>query len=129
MAIYLESQCRAALHAVGATVICGVVHGDQIARDSLVFDGMEGLRGEVDHLVLGFIQQHVFGASDFLMQNSGAVTIHPSLCRTLVEAVRLPQRRADDEARWLKAQILAAAAGAAPTTTLPTASPTRRKRR
>jgi CRISP-associated protein Cas1 len=108
----LESQVRQALHAVGADINCGVLHSDQEGRDSLVYDVMEGLRGEVDHLLLDFIGAHVFGAADFDTTSSGAVRIHQGLCKVLAEIVRLPQRRADDEARWFRSQLVEMSASA-----------------
>jgi CRISPR-associated endonuclease Cas1 len=105
----LESQVRAALNVIGADQACGVMHADLQARDSCVFDLMEPLRGPVDDLLLSFWQQHTFSPGDFAAQTSGAVLIHPSLCRVLVEECRLPQRRVDDEARWLRELLLDAA--------------------
>jgi hypothetical protein len=67
---------------------------------------MEPLRGEVDHLLLEFIRTHTFSMGDFNTQVSGLITIHPALCRVLAEMVRITQRRADDEARWLKSQLI-----------------------
>ncbi len=101
----LESQVRAALYAIGADPACGVLHGDKDARDSLVYDVMEGLRGEVDHLLLEFIKVHVFSAGDFTPDSAGAISLHPSLARVLATMVRLSQRRADDEARWLRSEL------------------------
>jgi len=102
----LASQIRTALNAVGADLGCGVLHADLDGRDSLVYDVMEALRGEGDHLILEFVKSHVFGLGDFVAQDSGAVVIHPSLCRVLAEACRLPQRKSDDEARWYRRQLL-----------------------
>jgi CRISPR-associated protein Cas1 len=102
----LESQTRQALNAVGADVSVGVLHADQDGRDSLVYDVMESLRGEVDDLFLSFLGEHTFGAGDFQAMTTGQLTIHPSLCRVLVQLVRVPQKRADDEARWFRAQLV-----------------------
>jgi hypothetical protein len=70
---------------------------------------MEPLHGAVDHLLLTFWQVHALSAGDFQANKAGAVVVHPSLCRVLVEASRLPQRRVDDEARELRTQMLDAA--------------------
>jgi CRISPR-associated endonuclease Cas1 len=102
----LESQVRQALNAIGADPACGVVHSDRDARDSLVYDIMEPIRGKVDHLLLDFIAAHTFAAGDFNAMSTGAVSIHPSLCQVLANMVRVPQRHADDEARWLRAQLV-----------------------
>jgi CRISPR/Cas system-associated endonuclease Cas1 len=102
----LESQTRQALNAIGADVACAVLHADRDARDSLIFDVMEPLRGAVDDLFLSFIGEHAFSAGDFNVMSTGAVTVHPSLCKVLAEMVRLPQRRADDEARWFRSQLV-----------------------
>lgn len=102
----LESQIRIALHAIGADIYVGILHSDKEARENLVYDAMEGLRGEIDHLVLEFIKAHVFSVGDFNVQVSGVISIHPSLCKILAEMVKVSQRRADNEVRWLKREIM-----------------------
>jgi CRISP-associated protein Cas1 len=102
----LESQVRQALNVIGADVACGILHADDPTRDSLVYDAMEGLRGAVDDLLLTFWQQHVFSAIDFQANTAGAVQIHPTLRRVLIDLCRLAQRRVDDEARWLRSLLL-----------------------
>lgn len=102
----LESQVRAALYAIGADVVCGVLHSDRDIRDSLVFDVIEPLRGEVDHLLLEFINTHTFSAGDFDTALSGMVIIHPTLCKCLAQMVRVSQQRADEEAKWFKNWLL-----------------------
>lgn len=101
----LESQVRSALNAIGADLSCGIVHGDKENRDSLVFDIIEPLRGEVDSMLLDFIKAYTFGAGDFNTTQSGSVTIHPILCKVLAQEVRLKQRRVDDEARFFRTEI------------------------
>jgi len=83
-----------------------VLHTDQDAPDSLVYDVMEALRGVVDDLLLTFLSEHTFGAGDFNVQSTGALTVHPCLCKVLAEMVRVPQRKADDEARWFRSQLV-----------------------
>jgi CRISPR-associated endonuclease Cas1 len=101
----LESQIRTSLNAIGADVACGILHGDKDNRDSLVFDCIEALRGEIDSLLLNFINTHVFSSGDFNVAQTGQVSIHPSLCRVLAEQVRITQRKADDEARWFRTEL------------------------
>jgi CRISP-associated protein Cas1 len=112
----LESQMRQALNVIGADIACGILHADQPTRDSLVYDALEGLRGLVDDLMLTFWQQHVFSAGDCQANTAGVVQLHPTLRRVLVETVRLPQRRVDDEARWLRSLLLGRTIAAAATT-------------
>ncbi|HEX9412088.1 MAG TPA: CRISPR-associated endonuclease Cas1 [Ktedonobacterales bacterium] len=102
----LETQMRQSLNVIGADAACGILHADEAGRDSLVFDAMEPLRGAVEHLVLSFWQDHVFGAGDFQADTAGVVLIHPTLQQVLVEACRLPQRRVDESARELREWIL-----------------------
>jgi CRISPR/Cas system-associated endonuclease Cas1 len=111
----LESQVRQALNVIGADVACGILHADDPIRDSQVYDAMEGLRGAVDDLLLTFWQQHVFSAGDFQANTAGAVQIHPTLRRVLVDLCRLPQRRVDDEARRLRSLLLGKVAATTPT--------------
>jgi CRISP-associated protein Cas1 len=101
----LESQMRAAIYAIGADPACGILHGDNNYRDSLVFDLMEELRGNVDSMLLNFVGTHTFGIGDFSTMTTGQVTIHPSLCKVLGEMVRVPQRKADDVARWFRTEL------------------------
>jgi hypothetical protein len=94
-----------------------------------MYDVMEPLRGLVDHRLLTFWREHVFGVGDFQANKAGEVVVHPTLCRVLVEACRLPQRRVDDEGREHRARILDAAKLEAVSPTVPTTTPVQRKRR
>lgn len=104
----LEAQVRRSLHAIGADVVCGILHADkpQNPRDNLVLDAMEPLRANVDSLFLSFLGKQVFGLGDFQARSDGSIAIHPSLCRVLAESCRVEQRKVDDEARALRAQVL-----------------------
>jgi CRISPR-associated endonuclease Cas1 len=106
----LEAQVRGALNAYGFDPAVGILHADDPNRDSLVFDVMEPLRGALDERYLSFLAQHTFGAGDFQARTDGSVAIHPSLLRVLTEICRLPQRRVDDEVRWLREILLSALA-------------------
>ncbi len=102
----LESQIRQSLNAIGADLACGVAHADLQNRDSLVYDAMEGLRASVDDLFLTFLQRHTFGPDDFIAGIDGSVSVHPALCKVLVELCHVEQRTCDVEARWLSTLIL-----------------------
>lgn len=102
----LESQIRTALNAIGADINVGILHSDKDNRDNFVYDAIEALRGDVDDLVLTFIKTHVFSVGDFNVAPSGAISIHPSLCKVLAEQIKLPQRKAGDEAKWFKSEIM-----------------------
>jgi CRISPR-associated endonuclease Cas1 len=103
----LESQVRGALNVCGFDPAVGILHADDPNRDSLVYDVMEPLRGLLDDRCLSFLAQHTFSAGDFQQRSDGSVAVHPSLLRALTEICRLPQRQVDDEARWLRTQLLA----------------------
>ncbi len=111
----LESQVRQALNVIGADVTCGIMHADNQNRDSLVFDAMEPLRGPVDDVLLTMWQHHVLGAGDFQADKTGAIRVHPLLRRVLVDLCCLPQRRVDDDARWLRSLLVGGTTRAART--------------
>ena len=69
-------DCAAALEAVGLDSYVGFLHRDRPGRSSLALDLMEELRPCLaDRFVLSLINKRIFKASDFLWQQSGAVTL------------------------------------------------------
>lgn len=72
----LSYDCAAALEAVGLDAYVGFLHRDRPGRSSLALDLMEELRPCLaDRFVLTLINNRVFHASDFLFQQSGAVSL------------------------------------------------------
>ena len=72
----LANDCAAALMSVGLDPYAGFLHVDRPGRKSLALDLMEELRSVVaDRTVLFMINNRVFDADDFLIQESGAVLL------------------------------------------------------
>ena len=72
----LSYDCAAALEAVGLDSYVGFLHRDRPGRSSLALDLMEELRPCLaDRFVLTLINNRVFQAKDFHVQESGAVTL------------------------------------------------------
>ena len=69
-------DCASALEAVGLDSYVGFLHRDRPGRSSLALDLMEELRSCLaDRFVLSLINKRIFKATDFLWQQSGAVTL------------------------------------------------------
>jgi CRISPR/Cas system-associated endonuclease Cas1 len=105
----LEGQVRLALSARGFNLACGFLRADKAGRDSLVYDLMGCERGTVDGLVLDFLARTKFHGGDFTRVNDGSVRLHPQLARVVVASCRVPQSRLDEQARWLRMTLPAAA--------------------
>jgi CRISP-associated protein Cas1 len=85
----LESQVRITAVAQGLDPTIGYLHACRPGRVALVYDLMEPLRPQVDHLVLSFVRSHTFVPSDFLLRMDGVCRLHPQLSRQIAElAVR-----------------------------------------
>jgi len=61
----------------------GIIHADQPARDSLVFDVMEPIRPEADQYLLDLLQGHTLRAGDFHETRRGTCRVLPPLTHAL----------------------------------------------
>ena len=102
----LEGEASIAARVVGLDPGLGVLHADQLNRDSLAADLMEPVRPEVDRHVLDLVARRIFAASDFHETRQEVCRITPTLARDLAQSV--PQwgfavgRVAEDVARMLE---------------------------
>ena len=63
----------------------GYLHSNRKGRLSLVYDLMEPMRPVVDRVVLTFVNEQTFSATDFPLSERGVCRLHPQLARRLVE--------------------------------------------
>jgi CRISPR-associated protein Cas1 len=81
----LESQVRIATVAQGLDPTIGYLHSCRPGRVALVYDLMEPLRPQVDHLVLSFTRSHTFAPSDFTLDTDGVCRLHPQLAKEVAQ--------------------------------------------
>ncbi len=101
----LEAEASLAARVVGLDPGLGVLHADQLNRDSLSADLMEPVRPLVDRYLLRLIESRPFAWADFYETRQGVCRITPLLAKELAET--LPEWRlavgrvAEDVARLL----------------------------
>jgi hypothetical protein len=104
---FLEGEASIAAHAVGLDPGLGVIHVDQLNRDSLAMDLMEPIRPVVDRHVMDLLASRTFAARDFFETREGVCRITPDLARELAHNTviwhRAVGRVAEDVARMLDA--------------------------
>ena len=81
----LEAETTLALHTLGLDLGLGIMHADQVRRDSLTLDVMEAARPDVDAYTLQLLQTHPLRKTDFFEINDGGTRILPPLTRHLAE--------------------------------------------
>jgi CRISPR-associated endonuclease Cas1 len=86
----LESQIRIATIAQGLDPTIGYLHSCRPGRAALVYDLMEPLRPQVDHLVLSFVRSRTLSPSDFVLGTNGVCRLHPQLARE-VAGLAMPE--------------------------------------
>jgi CRISPR-associated protein Cas1 len=77
----LESQVRIATVSQGLDPMIGYLHFRRPGRVALVYDLMEPLRPQVDHLVLSFARSQSFPPSVFVLGAQGTCRLHPQFAR------------------------------------------------
>jgi len=77
----LESHVRIATVSQGLDPMIGYLHSRRPGRVALVYDLMEPLRAQIDHLVLSFVRSQSFSPSDFVLGAQGTCRLHPQLAR------------------------------------------------
>lgn len=79
----LEGEASIAARVVGLDPGLGVIHADQLNRDSLAADLMEPVRPVVDRFVVDLLASRTFAARDFFETREGVCRIMPILAREL----------------------------------------------
>ncbi len=83
----LTHDCRTALEGVGLDPAVGFLHRDRPGRPSLALDLMEELRPALaDRLALSLINRRQLRAADFLVSDSGAVSMQEDARKTVLTA-------------------------------------------
>jgi CRISPR-associated endonuclease Cas1 len=102
-----EGEATLAARVVGLDPGLGVLHADQLNRDSLAADLMEPVRPLVDRYLLRLLEARAFATADFYETRQGVCRVTPPLARelaaTLPEWRRAAGRVAEDVARLLEA--------------------------
>jgi CRISPR-associated endonuclease Cas1 len=101
----LEGEATLAARLVGLDPGLGVLHADQLNRDSLSADLMEPVRPIVDRYVLRLLESRSFALADFYETRQGVCRVTPPLARELAETLQewrqAVGRVAEDVARRL----------------------------
>jgi CRISPR-associated endonuclease Cas1 len=101
----LEAEATIAARIVGLDPGLGVLHADQLNRDSLSADLMEPVRPLVDRCVFELLDRRTFAADDFFETRQGVCRVTPPVARELAGAAldwgRAVGRVAEDVARRL----------------------------
>ncbi|WP_112875560.1 type I-C CRISPR-associated endonuclease Cas1c [Paracoccus endophyticus] len=83
----LVHDCRSACEAVGLDPAVGFLHRDRPGRPSLALDLMEELRAPLaDRLALSLVNRRQLRAGDFVIADSGAVSLTDEARRTVITA-------------------------------------------
>jgi hypothetical protein len=102
----LEAEASIAAQIVGLDPGLGVIHADQLNRDSLSMDLMEPIRPMVDRYVIDLLDRRAFAASDFYETREGVCRLMPGLAKELARTTetwfRAVGRVAEDVVRMLE---------------------------
>lgn len=83
----LAHDCASALESVGLDAYVGFLHRDRAGRNSLALDLMEELRPcMADRFVITLINNRKINAGDFVLQESGAITMTDQGRKTFLRA-------------------------------------------
>jgi CRISPR-associated protein Cas1 len=85
----LESQVRIATVSQGLDPHVGYLHACRPGRVALVYDLMEPLRPQIDHLILDFLRSHTLSPSDFLLGTDGVCRLHTQLAKHLTKTIMI----------------------------------------
>lgn len=81
----LEGEASIAARVVGLDPGLGVLHADQLNRDSLSADLMEPVRPHVDRYLARLLQTRTFAATDFFETRQGVCRVTSTLARELAQ--------------------------------------------
>ena len=83
----LGHDCRSAIESVGMDPQVGLLHADRPGRSSLALDLMEELRPVLaDRLALSLINRRQLSATDFVVEEGGAVTLRDDARKAVLVA-------------------------------------------
>ena len=110
----LEAEATIAARVVGLDPGLGVLHADQLNRDSLAADVMEPVRPLVDRYLLELLTTHVFAAADFFETRQGVCRVTPPLARELAGTLPRWRTAVGRVAEVVAARLVAGGAGSDP---------------
>jgi CRISPR-associated endonuclease Cas1 len=110
----LEAEATIAARVVGLDPGLGVLHADQLNRDSLAADLMEPVRPLVDRHLLELVTTHVFAAADFFETRQGVCRVTPPLARELAKTLPRWRTAVGRVAEVVAERLLAGGAGPEP---------------
>jgi len=96
----LAGQIERAIVSRGLDVAKGHLHMAKDGRPSLVYDLIEALRPRMDSRLLGWIIAEQWRVSDFSVDRSGVVRLHPQLGRVVVQKAALPDEDVAGMVEW-----------------------------
>lgn len=79
----LEAEARIAIYQAGLDPYLGILHSDQDARRSLIYDCIEPVRPIADRLVLNLITNHAFRPGELHLLRDGRTRLDQDLCARL----------------------------------------------
>ncbi len=79
----LEAEARIACHEAGLDPYLGILHTDQDARRSLLYDVIEPCRAVADRLVLNLMRSHAFRPGELWALRDGRCRLDQDLCAHL----------------------------------------------
>jgi CRISPR-associated endonuclease Cas1 len=85
----LDAETRIACLTMGLDPGIGILHADQLYRDSMVYDLMEAVRPDVDLWLLDLLNERRFSKSDFYETTSGQIKLTKHLAHELVQTMPL----------------------------------------
>lgn len=110
----LAGHLERAIVTRGLDPAMGYLHAPRDGRASLVYDLIEPLRARVDALLLPWIAQKRWTRSDFTVDRTGCVRLHPQLGRVVVQQSALPDKDTDAMVEWLVGTLRGIAVGIEP---------------
>lgn len=103
----LESETRLAITALGLDPGFGLLHVDQAARDSLVYDLMEPVRPKIDSYVLDWLTRTPLKRSWFFEERDGCCRLMSELTVTLSDTTATWSREVAPIVEWFAQRLSA----------------------
>jgi CRISPR-associated endonuclease Cas1 len=88
---YAVHQAHMQIQAIaeGYDPTVGIMHHARRGKPAFIFDLIEPERPKIDAAILGFVSEHTFAASDFILRKDGVCRLSPQLARAVAAVVSL----------------------------------------
>lgn len=110
----LAGMLERAIVSRGLDPAMGHLHAPKDGRPSLVYDLMEPLRPQVDTQLLSWVQDEQWHKSDFVVDRTGVVRLHPELARVVVQKASVTEEAVGAVLDWYVGQLRAASGETSP---------------